>query len=186
MYQLGRWGECITSRLSANSRKPVASSSQLGTRQTGNCRDCQFQIVRRGTRCDTVSHYRRTPSRAYRRGPVRYRQLQRPISICSTAVHSGKRCRIVVSSVGRQKNSKGSSTYAADSLNLASFKESGELEFGADDAFILAPVGGGQVKLSHLKARHRRPEDVLFLFDVSTQSFDPITEDGTTLPEGDQ
>lgn len=91
---------------------------------------------------------------------------------------------IVVSSVGRQKNSKGSSTYAADSLNLASFKESGELEFGADDAFILAPVGAGQVKLSHLKARHRRPEDILFLFDGSTQRFDPIAEDGTTEAAG--
>ena len=91
---------------------------------------------------------------------------------------------IVVSSVGRQKNSKGSSTYAADSLNLASFKESGELEFGADDAFILAPVGAGQVKLSPLKARHRRPEDILFLFDGSTQRFDPITEDGTTEAAG--
>ena len=91
---------------------------------------------------------------------------------------------IVVSSVGRQKNSKGQTTYAGDALNLASFKESGELEFGADDAFILAPVGQGQVKLSHLKARHRRPEDILFHFDSCTQRFETLDQDGATEAAG--
>jgi replicative DNA helicase len=47
---------------------------------------------------------------------------------------------LVVASVGRQKDSRGRSSYDGDSLDLASFKESGESEFGADDAFILAPV----------------------------------------------
>ena len=91
---------------------------------------------------------------------------------------------IVVSSVGRQKNRQGSSTYEADSLSLASFKESGELEFGADDAFILAPIGQGQVRLSHLKARHRRPEDILFMFDGSTQRFEPIDQADATEAAG--
>lgn len=96
---------------------------------------------------------------------------------------------IVVSSVGRQKNSRGGSTYAGDSLNLASFKESGELEFGADDAFILAPTKGNSrvLQLSHLKARHTRPADVFLRFHGSTQQFDaiePPTADDLAKPGG--
>ncbi len=81
---------------------------------------------------------------------------------------------VVVSSVGRQKDQRGGSTYAGSSLNLASFKESGELEFGADDAFILAPDKNGFHKLSHLKARHTQPADVYLKFSGSTQSFKAI------------
>lgn len=79
---------------------------------------------------------------------------------------------MVISSVGRQKDKSGGSTYAADRLNLASFKESGELEFGADDAYILAPFSGGLTKLSHLKARHRGIEDIYFRFHGATQHFE--------------
>lgn len=81
---------------------------------------------------------------------------------------------VVVSSVGRQKNSKGGSTYAGDSLNLASFKESGELEFGADDAFILAPgKNAGIVELKHLKARHTEQKDITLRFNGRLQTFTP-------------
>src|SRR5262249_57566382 len=48
---------------------------------------------------------------------------------------------VVVSAVGRSKDSKGRSSYG-EGLNLASFRESSELEFGADDAFILVPDEG--------------------------------------------
>ncbi|MDP1561993.1 MAG: DnaB-like helicase C-terminal domain-containing protein [Pirellulaceae bacterium] len=83
---------------------------------------------------------------------------------------------VVVSSVGRQKDNKGRSTYSGDSLNLASFKESGELEFGADDAFILAPMkdAAGIRHLMHLKARHTKPADVFLRFDGMTQRFTAI------------
>jgi replicative DNA helicase len=94
---------------------------------------------------------------------------------------------VVVSSVGRQKDKRGGSTYSGDSLNLASFKESGELEFGADDAFILAPDGDGMHKLSHLKARHTKPTDVYLRFSGSTQSFKAIeqpTADDLKKPGG--
>ena len=46
---------------------------------------------------------------------------------------------MVVAAVARQKDSRGRSSYAGDALTLASFRESSELEFGADDAFILSP-----------------------------------------------
>ncbi len=47
---------------------------------------------------------------------------------------------LVVAAVGRTKDSKGRSTYAGDGLTLASVSANRrELEFGADDAFILVP-----------------------------------------------
>jgi replicative DNA helicase len=83
---------------------------------------------------------------------------------------------IVVSSVGRQKDNKGRSSYAADAMNLASFKESGELEFGADDAFILAPSADepGVKELKHLKARHTEPVDISLRFDGAIQTFEAM------------
>jgi replicative DNA helicase len=83
---------------------------------------------------------------------------------------------VVVSAVGRQKDKHGRSSYAGDSMTLAAFKESGELEFGADDAFILAPDGDdADVRvLKHLKARHTEPNDVPLRFDGATQRFDVI------------
>lgn len=82
---------------------------------------------------------------------------------------------VVVAAVARQKDSKGRSSYGADSLNLASFRESSELEFGADDAFILAPDAkdAGRVTLRHLKARHTEPRDIVLRFDRCRQSFAP-------------
>ena len=83
---------------------------------------------------------------------------------------------VVVSSVGRQKDNRGRSSYSGESMNLASFKESGELEFGADDAFILAPSAddAGVRELKHLKARHTEPVDISLRFDGSIQSFAAI------------
>ncbi len=46
---------------------------------------------------------------------------------------------LVVAAVGRTKDTKGRTSYSGDGLNLARFRESSELEFGADDAFILVP-----------------------------------------------
>lgn len=94
---------------------------------------------------------------------------------------------IVVSSVGRQKDKAGRSSYGGENLNLASFKESGELEFGADDAFILAPDTGGLLKLAHLKARHTQPADVYLRFRGATQTFiavEPPTADDWKKPGG--
>ena len=86
---------------------------------------------------------------------------------------------LVVAAVGRTKDSKGRSSYSGDGLNLASFRESSELEFGADDAFILVPEedrGGkptGAVVLRHLKARHSEPKDIVLSFDRRCQNFKP-------------
>jgi replicative DNA helicase len=89
---------------------------------------------------------------------------------------------LVVSAVGRSKDSKGRSSYG-EGLNLASFRESSELEFGADDAFILAPDDGevaptGRVILKHLKSRYGEARDIALTFDRRQQRFTPIEPSG--------
>jgi replicative DNA helicase len=90
---------------------------------------------------------------------------------------------IVVSAVGRTKDSKGKVSYDGNSLNLASFRESSELEFGCDDAFILAPAAKNpeQVVLRHLKARHTEAKDITLDFDGSLQRF--IAKGSTAVQE---
>jgi hypothetical protein len=59
-------------------------------------------------------------------------------------------------------------------MSLASFRDSGELEYGADDAFLLAPVDDANpnvVRLSHLKCRHGAQQTVDLNFDRARQAF---------------
>lgn len=82
---------------------------------------------------------------------------------------------IVLSAVGRTKDKSGRSSYSGDGLNLASFRESSELEFGADDAFILTPddEAEGGVILRHLKSRNGECRDLRLEFDKPLQRFTP-------------
>ena len=88
---------------------------------------------------------------------------------------AGQGCAVLaLSAVGRSRDAAGRSTYAAGSMSLASFRDSGELEYGADDAFLLAPVDDRDpsvVRLSHLKARHSAQRTVDLRFDRARQSF---------------
>ena len=83
---------------------------------------------------------------------------------------------IVLSAVGRTKDKSGRSSYSGDGLNLASFRESSELEFGADDAFILTPddAADDEVILRHLKSRNGECRDVRLQFDKPHQAFTPL------------
>src|SRR5262249_41499915 len=86
---------------------------------------------------------------------------------------------LVVSAVGRTKDRRGRSSYGGNDLNLASFKESGELEYGADDAFILTRDGESNsdlVLLRHLKSRHGEARDITLRFDRSCQRFTPAMQ----------
>ncbi|MDY0165278.1 MAG: DnaB-like helicase C-terminal domain-containing protein [Thermoguttaceae bacterium] len=82
---------------------------------------------------------------------------------------------LVVAAVGRTKDKRGRSSYDAEGLNLASFRETSELEFGADSAYILAPPGKKDVAdlftLRHLKARHGECRDLVLRFDKPIQRF---------------
>lgn len=89
---------------------------------------------------------------------------------------------VVVSAVGRSRDNRGRNTYAGDGLNLASFRESSELEYGADDAFIVAPDADPdtqRVTLRHLKSRHGETKDLPLLFDRAHQSFTVETSTAT-------
>ncbi len=83
---------------------------------------------------------------------------------------------IVVSALARSKDKRGRNSYAGDGLNLASFRESSELEFGADSAWILAPdetEDDVAVTLKHLKDRYGECRDMPLTFDRARQSFAP-------------
>lgn len=81
---------------------------------------------------------------------------------------------LALSAVGRSRDAAGRSTYAASAMSLASFRDSGELEYGADDAFLLAPVDDTDpsvVRLSHLKCRHGAQRTIDLHFDRARQAF---------------
>jgi replicative DNA helicase len=82
---------------------------------------------------------------------------------------------VVLAAVSRGKDSKGRSSYD-EGLNLASFRESSELEFGADDAFLLLPDGDDDelVTLRHLKSRHGEARDIPLHFRRRLQRFQPV------------
>jgi replicative DNA helicase len=84
---------------------------------------------------------------------------------------SAGRGLLVLSSVGRQPNKNGKSTY--DGLTLASFKESGDIEYSADDAYLLAPPENGWATLKHVKARHTEMTDIPLRAELSLMRFDP-------------
>lgn len=92
---------------------------------------------------------------------------------------------VAVAAVSRTKDSKGRQSYDGSGLNLASFRESSELEFGADDAFMLVskPKSTDVMILRHLKARHSEPRDIELKFDRARQSFrsqaDPCRRGGS-------
>jgi replicative DNA helicase len=102
--------------------------------------------------------------------------------------NDGGRAVLVVAAVARQKDSGGRSSYDPDVLGLASFRETSELEYGADDAFILAPDGmlDDQVVLRHLKSRYDEMHDVRLSFDRSRQRFESITTPAHTARSRDR
>ena len=87
---------------------------------------------------------------------------------------------IVVAALARSKDAKGRSSYT-DGLSLASFRETSELEYGADDAFIVTPAEDAEsegetpsrVVLKHLKSRHGETKDIALSFDRKRQRFTP-------------
>ncbi|MDB5311556.1 MAG: dnaB [Gemmataceae bacterium] len=76
---------------------------------------------------------------------------------------------VAVSSVSRQKDDKGRSAYAG--LNLASFRGSAELKFGADSAYLVDAANGVAV-LRCVKHRYGKPADVQLRFDGEYQRYE--------------
>jgi replicative DNA helicase len=80
---------------------------------------------------------------------------------------------VCVAAVARSKDKGGRSSYDGDALNLASFRESSELEYGADSAYILIPGDDDAeaVTLRCLKHRHGEPRDIALRFERARQRF---------------
>ena len=97
--------------------------------------------------------------------------LDQSMSLIRKFADSGS-CVFVVSALARQKNSKGQTGYQADSLSLASFRDSSEIEFACDDAFILTTgKDPNERTLMHLKARNGECRDIALEFDGAVQRF---------------
>jgi replicative DNA helicase len=77
---------------------------------------------------------------------------------------------LVASAVARQKHA-GGSTYKG--LNLASFRGSSELEYGADAAYLLESGDGGIVTFRCEKNRYGAVTDIPTAFDPTIQKFTP-------------
>jgi replicative DNA helicase len=85
---------------------------------------------------------------------------------------------VAISAIGRQRDKNGRSSYSGGSLSLASFRESSELEFGCDSAYILTEADDdepGRRILRHLKSRHGELSDIDLSFDGSIQRFEQLT-----------
>lgn len=83
---------------------------------------------------------------------------------------------LVVAALSRTKDARGRSSYDGDGLGLASFRDSSELEFGADCAALLLPDSGDpagpDVVLRIPKERHgEAPRDIHLRFDRAHQAF---------------
>lgn len=88
---------------------------------------------------------------------------------------------LAVSAVSRGKDRFGGSSY--EGLNLASLRESSELEFGADDVYLLERRES-DATLRHLKARHGPRRDLRLLFRGAVQRFEAAGEAAGPRPAG--
>lgn len=88
---------------------------------------------------------------------------------CRHYAHDGAGV-ILVSAVSRQKGSNGSN-YSG--LGLASFRESSELEYGVDSAFLMEPDKDDPTRLRLINPKHRDGEkrDIVVTFDGAHQQF---------------
>jgi replicative DNA helicase len=78
-------------------------------------------------------------------------------------------CVVGVSAVARQKENTGS---GYKELNLASFRGSSELEYGADKAYLLNPRADDRLFVDCVKDRHGEPTGFLLRFHRWCQRFE--------------
>ena len=76
---------------------------------------------------------------------------------------------LAIAALGRSKNKAGQSSY--ETVGLASFRESAELEYGCDSGWLLLPMSGDDVALKCVKNRHGEVVDVPLTFDRDHQTF---------------
>jgi replicative DNA helicase len=85
---------------------------------------------------------------------------------------------LVTAALARSRDSKGRASYAGPHLSLGSFRESGEIEYSADDCYLLFPTDEDNEQpvwsmlLKHAKCRDGEPRDVALRFHRRTQRFE--------------
>ncbi len=87
---------------------------------------------------------------------------------------------IAAAALTRSRDGKGRSSYDGKHLSLASFRESSELEYGADDAFLLYETEPGAdhadpvrlMTLNHAKSRDGETKDLVLRFHRRFQRFE--------------
>jgi replicative DNA helicase len=95
---------------------------------------------------------------------------------------------LAAAALTRSRDAQGRSSYDHKHLSLASFRESSELEYGADDCFLLFPADSDtnhsnsdrHMTLSHQKSRYGETQDVDLTFHRRVQAFEPL--DPETMP----
>lgn len=98
-------------------------------------------------------------------------------------------CVVLVSAVARTPSKKGGG-YNAKDIGMGSFRESSEIEYGCDDAFVMVEEEGrpredsghqaGTVvrQLRHVKSRNHRQQSLRLEFDGSVQRFRLLSDEG--------
>jgi replicative DNA helicase len=89
---------------------------------------------------------------------------------------------LAAAALTRSRDGKGRSSYDGRDLSLASFRESSELEYGADDCFLLYPTEGDAdpaepvrlMTLNHAKSRDGETRDVILKFHRRFQAFEDV------------
>jgi replicative DNA helicase len=87
---------------------------------------------------------------------------------------------LAAAALTRSRDGKGRSSYDGKHLSLASFRESSELEYGTDDAFLLFPTDDDAdpaepvrlMTLNHAKSRDGETKDAVLKFHRRFQSFE--------------
>ena len=115
---------------------------------------------------DYLQRFQRSASGDDRRGG-----LDQSMSLIRRFADAGS-CVFVVSALARQKNAQGRSGYDAETLTMAAFRDSSEIEFGLDDAYILTTGKEPSERvLKHLKSRNGECRDIALEFNGSVQRF---------------
>jgi replicative DNA helicase len=99
---------------------------------------------------------------------------------------------LAAAALTRSRDSAGRSSYDGKHLGIASFRESSELEYGCDDAFLLYPIGDGEeteqegstqpAMLVHLKSRDGEPKTISLKFHRRIQRFTLLEANETPVP----
>lgn len=96
-------------------------------------------------------------------------------------------CVVLVSAVGRTPSKKGGG-YNANEIGMGSFRESSEIEYGCNDAFVLVEgntaqttSGSRSLELRHVKSRNHERKDVRLSFEGGIQRFRLAPPEATPL-----